>query len=129
MSTDERIGLGRAAKLVADKATGVGRLTAQLALAEIKQKLAALGAGIALVGAALVVGFFALCLLLAAAVAALAIVLATWLAILVAAGGALALAALLGGIGAALLRKGSRPVPEQAIKEAKMTAEAIRDGR
>ena len=31
-------------------------------------------------------------------------------------------------IGAALLRKGSKPVPEQAIAEAQLTTEALRDG-
>jgi hypothetical protein len=43
-------------------------------------------------------------------------------------GGLLLLAGMLGAIGAALLRKGSKPVPEQAIAEAQLTTEALRDG-
>jgi hypothetical protein len=34
----------------------------------------------------------------------------------------------LGGIGAKLLSKGSPPVPEQAIAEAKLTTEALKNG-
>ena len=129
VSTTERPGLGKAMKLVADRAAGVGRLTAELALAEIKQKLAALGIGIGLVAGSLVVGVFALAFLLAAATAALAIVFATWLAILVVAGATLFVATALGIAGIVLLRKGTPPVPEQAIEEARATAEAFRNGR
>lgn len=128
MSTREKPGLGRAAKLVADRAAGIGRLTAELALTEIKQKLAALKLGIGLlVGAALFV-LLALCFALAAAAAALSLVLATWLAILVVAGALFLLSGLLGTIGLAALRRGSPPVPEQAIAEAKLTAEALKNG-
>jgi hypothetical protein len=31
-------------------------------------------------------------------------------------------------VGVALLRKGAKPVPEQAIEEARLTTEAIRNG-
>ncbi|HVS85837.1 MAG TPA: phage holin family protein, partial [Gaiellaceae bacterium] len=129
VSTTEKPGLGKAMKLVADRAAGVGRLTAELALAEIKQKLAALGIGIGLVAGSLIVGILALTLLVAAATAALALVLATWLAILVMAGGTLLVATALGVAGIVLLRKGTPPVPEQAIDEARRTAEMLRDGR
>ena len=129
MSTSEKPGLGRAAKLVADRAAGVGRLTAQLALTEMRQKLAALGIGIGLLVGSLVIGLFALALLLAAATAALALVLATWLAILVVAGAALLLASTLGVVGIVLLRKGSPPMPEKALHEARLTAEVLRDAR
>jgi len=129
MSATERPGLGRAARLVADRAAGVGRLTAELALAEVKQKLAALGIGIGLLAGSVIVGVFAFGFLLAAAAAALALVLSTWLAILLVTGGLLLLATILGIVGVGLLRKGSPPVPEKAIEEAKLTAEMLRDGR
>lgn len=128
MSTREKPGLGRAAKLVADRAAGIGRLTAELALTEIKQKLAALGLGIGLLVGAAAFVLLALCFALAAAAAALSLVLATWLAILVVAGALFLLAGLLGTIGLAALRKGSPPVPEQAIAEAKLTAEVLKNG-
>ena len=115
--------------MVADRAAGVGRLTAELALAEIKQKLAALGLGIGLLAGSLLFGLFALGFLLAAAAAALALVLSTWLAILVVGGALLVLASVLGVVGLGAIRKGTPPVPEHAIEQAKLTAEAIRDGR
>ena len=115
-------------KLVADRAAGVGRLTAELALAEIKQKILALGIGLGLVAGSLVFGLIALAFLLAAATAAIALVLSTWLAILVVGGVLLLLATVLGVTGVAMLRKGAPPVPEQALEEARLTAEAIRNG-
>jgi len=121
-------GLGGAAKLVADKASAIVRLELALAAAELKQKLIKLGLGIGLVVAAAVFAFFALGFALATAAAALATVLSTWLALLIVAGGLFLLAALLGGLGARFLSKGSPPVPEQAIAEAKLTTEALKNG-
>jgi hypothetical protein len=43
-------------------------------------------------------------------------------------GGLLLAAGLLGAIGAGLLRKGAPPVPEQALAEARLTTEALRNG-
>ena len=65
---------------------------------------------------------------LAAATAGLATALPVWLSLLIMFGGLLVLAMILGGAGAALLKKGAKPVPEQAIEEARLTTEAIRNG-
>jgi Putative Actinobacterial Holin-X, holin superfamily III len=121
-------GLGGAAKLVADKASAIVRLELALAAAELKQKLVKLGLGIGLVVGAAVFLFFAVGFALATIAAALATFLSTWLALLIVGGGLVVAAALLGGIGAKLLSKGSPPVPEQAIAEAKLTTEALRNG-
>ena len=121
-------GLGGAAKLVADKASAIVRLELALAAAELKQKLFRLGLGLGLVVGAALFGLFALGFLLATIAAALATFLSTWLALLIVAGGLLLLAAVLGAIGARNLSKGSPPVPEQAIAEAKLTTEALRNG-
>jgi putative superfamily III holin-X len=121
-------GLGGAAKLVADKASAIVRLELALAAAELKQKLVKLGLGIGLVVGAAVFLFFAVGFALATVAAALATFLSTWLALLIVAGGLLLAAALLGGIGARLLSKGSPPVPEQAIAEARLTTEALKNG-
>jgi putative superfamily III holin-X len=121
-------GLGGAAKLVADKASAIVRLELALAAAELKQKLVKLGLGIGLVVGAAVFLFFAVGFALATVAAALATFLSTWLALLIVAGGLLLAAALLGGIGARLLSKGSPPVPEQAIEEARLTTEALKNG-
>ena len=121
-------GLGGAAKLVADKASAIVRLELALAASELKQKLVKLGLGIGLVVGAAVFLFFAVGLALATIAAALATFLSTWLALLIVAGGLVLAAALLGAIGARLLSKGSPPVPEQAIAEAKLTTEALKNG-
>jgi Putative Actinobacterial Holin-X, holin superfamily III len=129
MSAYERPKLGRAARLVADRAAGVGRLTAELAFAEVKQKLAALGAGIGLLAGAAFLVVFAVGFVLAAAAAALTLVVSTWAALLIVAGGLLLVGGVLAALGVGLLRKGSPPVPEKALAETKRTAEVLRNGR
>ncbi len=122
------LGLTGATRRVADHARSLVQLELQLAAAELKRKLVALGAGIGLTLTAALLGFFALALGLAAGVAAIALALPVWLSLLVMFGGLLLLTAILGGIGAALLRRGAKPVPEQAIEEARLTTEALRNG-
>jgi len=58
--------------------------------------------------------------------AALATTMSTWLALLIVTGMLLGLAAILAAVAVALFRKATPPVPEQAIREAKLTTEAIR---
>ena len=58
--------------------------------------------------------------------AALALVMPTWAALLVVAGILLLLAALLGFLALNRIKKGTPPVPEQAIQEAKLTTEALK---
>jgi hypothetical protein len=122
------IGLSGATKRVADHARSFVRLELQLAAAELKRKVAALGIGIALTAAAAVFGLTAVAFGLAAATAGIAVALPVWLALLVMFGGLLLLSAILGGVGLVLLRKGAKPVPEQAIEEAQLTTEALRNG-
>jgi protein-S-isoprenylcysteine O-methyltransferase Ste14 len=125
----ERRGLGAAAKLVSERASSLVRLELQLAAAELKQKVVALGLGIALLVGAAVFGLFALGFGLATAAAALATTVSTWLALLIVTGALLLLAGLLGAIGVGRLRKGTPPIPVQAIEEAKLTTEALKNGR
>ena len=122
------LGLSGATKRVADHARSFVRLELQLAAAEVKKRLAALGLGIALTAAAAVFALTAVAFGLAAATAGIATALPVWLSLLVMFGGLLLLAMILGGVGAALLKKGAKPVPEQAIEEARLTTEAIRNG-
>jgi protein-S-isoprenylcysteine O-methyltransferase Ste14 len=125
----ERRGLGAAAKLVSERASSLVRLELQLAGAELKQKIVALGLGIALLVGAAVFGLFALGFGLATATAALATTVSTWLALLIVTGALVVLAGLLGAIGVGRLRKGTPPIPVQAIEEAKLTTEALKNGR
>ncbi|MFL5960029.1 MAG: phage holin family protein [Gaiellaceae bacterium] len=122
------LGLSGATRRVADHARSFVRLELQLAATELKRRLAALGLGIAFTAAAAVFGLVALAFGLAAAAAGIATTLSVWLSLLIMFGGLFLLAAILGAIGATLLRKGAKPVPEQAIEEAQLTTEALRNG-
>jgi hypothetical protein len=122
------IGLSGATKRVADHARSFVRLELQLAAAEMKKRVAALGLGIGLTVLGAVFALTALAFGLAAATAGIATALPVWLSLLIMFGGLFLLAMILGGVGAALLKKGAKPVPEQAIEEARLTTEAIRNG-
>ena len=121
--------IGGAAKLVADKAGSIVRLELALAAAELKRKMRALGLGIVMVAAAAVFAVFGLVLGLATIAAALATVFSTWLALLIVTGGLFLLAVVLAVLGIGRIKKGTPPMPEQAIAEAKLTAEALRNGK
>lgn len=122
------IGLSGATKRVADHARSFVRLELQLAATEMKRRAAALGVGIALAATAAMLALLAVLFGLAAATAGIATALPVWAALLIMFGGLFLLAGILGGAGAMLLKKGAKPVPEQAIEEAKLTTEAIRNG-
>ena len=122
-------GVGTAAKQVAEHASTLARLELELALLEVKRKVAALGIGIGMAVAAAIFGLFALGFALAAGAAALALVVPMWAALLIVFGVLALLATILLLVGLSALKKGAPPVPEQAIQEAKLTTEAIRNGR
>jgi hypothetical protein len=120
--------LARAAERVAEHARRVVQLELELASLELKRKIAALGLGLALLVASVVFGLFALGFALAAAATGLATFLPTWLALLLVAAGLLVLAGALAAIAIARFRKGSPPVPELALLEARLTTEALKHG-
>jgi putative superfamily III holin-X len=119
-------GVGAAAKDVAEHAGAIARLEAELASLELKEKVAALGIGIGLaVGAALCV-LYMVGFLLATIAAALATFLPTWLALLIVTLALLVVAGILGLFARSSIRKGTPPVPEQAIEEARLTTAAVK---
>jgi hypothetical protein len=120
-----RPGVGAAARDVAEHASALARLELELAGHELKQKAGAFGAGAALAIGAAVLALFALGFLLATVAAALAIVLDTWLALLIVALALLAIGGLLGALGLRRIRRATPPVPEEAIREAKLTTDAL----
>ena len=130
MSTrgEERRGLGAATRLVSERASALVRLELQLAAAELKQKVASLGIGIGLLVAAAVFGLFAIGFGLATIAAGLATTVSTWLALLIVTGGLVLVVATLALLGRWKVRQGTPPVPEQAIAEAKLTTEALKNG-
>lgn len=96
---------------------------------EIRRKTAALFVGIGLLVVSGLFGLLALTICVAAGIAALTLVLSVWLALLVAGGGLLLLAGIVALVGIALVRRGVPPIPKQAIEEARLTSEALRNGR
>jgi hypothetical protein len=123
--TDSR-GVGAAVKEVAERASAVVRLELELATLELKRKVVSLGLGIGFGIGAGVMLFFMVAFAYAAAAAALALVLPTWAALLVVTGILLLKAGLLGVLALNRIKKGTPPVPEQAIREAKLTTEALK---
>jgi hypothetical protein len=119
-------GLGPATKSVAEHASALVRLELELATLELKRKVVKLAMGIAFgLGAALLL-LFALGFGFGAAAAGIATTTSTWLALLIVTGGLLLLALVLGIVALASLKKGTPPVPEQALREAKLTTEALK---
>ena len=125
----EGLGLTGATRRVAEHARSIVRLELQLATAELKAKLAALGTGLGFSFGAAVLAFLALSFALAAAAAGLSTTLPVWASLLIVAGGVLLVGAICAAVGVSLLRKGSNPVPEQALEEAQLTSEALRNGQ
>lgn len=119
-------GLGALAKRVAEHASSLVRLELELAALEVKRKVTALAFGIGFGIGAVVFGVFALAFLLATVAAALATFLSTWLALLIVTLGLLVLTAVLGLLAVTKIKKGTPPLPEQAIHEAKLTTTALK---
>jgi hypothetical protein len=119
-------GVGAAVKEVAEHASSIVRLELELAALELKRKVVSLGLGIAFAVGAGVMLLFMLGFAYAAAAAALALVMPTWAALLVVVAVLLAKVLLLGLLALGRIRKGTPPVPEQAIREAKLTTEALK---
>ena len=123
--TDGR-GLGATAKEVAEHASSLVRLEMELATLELKRKVTNLGIGIGLAIGAALFALYALGFLFATIAAGLATAMSTWLALLIVTVGLLIVTAVLGLIGMSRIKKGTPPVPEQAIREAKLTSDALK---
>ena len=124
----EGLGLSGATKRVAEHAREFVRLEIELATAELKKKAAALGTGLGLMVGAAVLAFLALTFGLLAAAAGLATTLPVWASFLIVCGALILITAILVFVGYRLLQKGSKPMPEQAVEEARLTGEALRNG-
>ncbi len=122
----DRMGVAPAAKQVAEHASALARLEMELAGLELRGKVASLGLGVGLLVGAAFFGLFAVGFGLATIAAVLALVLDTWLALLIVFGSLLLLVAILALVGLSRVRKGTPPVPELAIQEAKLTSTALR---
>jgi tetrahydromethanopterin S-methyltransferase subunit C len=124
--TDPNASLGDATKQVAEHASSLARLEVELATLELKKKVTSLGIGIGFGVGAAVFGLFMLGFLFATIAAALDTFLPTWAALLITTGILALLAGILGILARGRIKKGTPPVPQQAIEEAKRTSEALK---
>jgi hypothetical protein len=119
-------GVGGAAKQVADHASALAKLEIELASVELKKKLTSIGIGAGLGIGAGVLAFFMVGFLFATLAAGLATFLPWWLALLIVTLFLGLLVVTLGLIGRSRIQKAAPLAPEQAIREAKLTGEALR---
>jgi hypothetical protein len=124
--TDSHGGLGATAKDVAEHASELVRLELELATLELKRKATNLGIGIGLAAGAAIFGLYAVGFAFATIAAGLATFLSVWLSLLIVTLGLLTVAAILGLIGVSKIQKGTPPLPEQAIREAKRTTDVLK---
>ena len=124
--TADKNGLGAVARQVAEHASSLFRLELELAQLEVKKKVTSLGLGIGLAIGAAVFAFYGLGFLFATIAAGLATAMSTWLAILIVTCGLFLVGAILGLLAVNRIQKGTPPIPEQAILEAKLTTEALK---
>ena len=118
--------LGAAVKEVAERASAIVHLELELAALELKRKVTSLGLGIGFAIAAAIMLVFMVGFLYATIAAALALTMPWWAALLVVTGILFVQVAVLGVLAATRIKKGTPPVPEQAILEAKLTTEALK---
>ena len=130
MSTpdSEQRGIRASFRRVIGHASSLTELQKELARAEMKRKMAALGTGAGLAIGAGVILFFAVAFGLATAAAALALVVDWWLALLIMFVLLLLVTAVLGLVAVRMIKKGTPPVPEQAIEELRLTRQTLRGG-
>ena len=119
-------GVGGAAKQVAESASSIARLEVELATLELKKKVSVLGVGIGLGAGAALFAVFMVGFLFLAIAAGFATFLPTWLALLIVTVILLLLTALLAFLAKRQIENATPPVPERAIREAKLTQEALK---
>ncbi len=119
-------GLGTAAKNFADHLSALVRLELELAQLEINRKVGLIAKGAIMAAIAAVLVLYMIGFGLAAAAAGIATQTPVWVALLIVTGALLLVAAILGLLARRAIKKGAPPVPEQAIREARLTTEALK---
>jgi Flp pilus assembly protein TadB len=114
------------ARRVLAHAKALARLERELARTELERKGATVGAGAALAIGAGILAFFAVGFGLATIAAALALVVAWWLALLIVFVLLVALVVALVLVARSLIQSATPLKPEQALEEARLTKQALR---
>lgn len=92
---------------------------------ELATKAKAAGVGLAIFAAAALFGFFAMAVLLAAAVLGIAVALPAWLAALIVGAALLIITAILAFVGMKKLQAGTPPTPENTISSVKQDVRVL----
>jgi hypothetical protein len=100
----------------------------KLAMVEARRKAKRAGRGAGALGAAALFGLIGLCVLVASAVLALALVVPAWLAALLIGGAAIVLAGMFALFGRGSLRRALPPVPQWALSSVREDIETIKKG-
>jgi hypothetical protein len=119
-------GLGAAVKEVTEHASRWFSLERELAMLEVKKKVVALGLGLVLAIGAALFALYGIGFGLATIAAALDTFMPRWLALLVVTVGLFLVAGILGALALGRIKRVTPPVPEQAIREAKLTTTALK---
>ena len=118
---------GELVSRLSEQVTQLVRSELQLALTELKQKGKQAGIGAGLTGAGGVVALVGLGALVLAAIAALALVLPVWAAALIVGVVVVLLAGLLALTGIGQIKRGTPPMPEQAIASVQRDLQTVKD--
>jgi uncharacterized membrane protein len=113
---------------LSDELSRLARAEVKLAMIEAKRKAKRASRGAGAFGAAALLSLIGLCVLVASAVLALALVVPGWLAALLVGGAAVVLAGMAALIGRGSLRRALPPVPEWALSSVRTDIETIRKG-
>jgi MFS family permease len=111
--------IGQLVQQLSEQTSRLARQEVELAKAEMAAKGKRAGIGAGMFGGSAIIGFYALGVLIAAAVLGLATAVASWLAALIVAAALGALAGLLALQGRTKVQQATPPVPEQATESTK----------
>jgi uncharacterized membrane protein YqjE len=118
---------GELVKQLSEQVSRLVREELRLAQLEMTRKGKRAGLGLGLAGGGGLIAMFGLGALVACVVLALALVMAAWLAALIAGGGLLLIAAGLALLGRRQLRRAAPPVPAGAVDSVKADIQEIRE--
>jgi hypothetical protein len=118
--------VGELAARMSEQISRLVRDEIALAQAEAKEKAKRLGMGAGMLGAGGMLALFGAACGVAAAILALAMVVSGWLAALIVAAALFAVAGLFALLGARGIRRGSPPVPTEAMRSAKEDVAVVR---
>ncbi len=122
----EHVGIGDAVGDVAASARKVAKLELRLAIAELREKAAALALGIGAGISAGVLALFGIGFAAATLAAALELAFPAWLSLLIVTGVFFLTAGALGVLAYLAIGHAVPPVPSQAVEEAKLTTQALK---